>query len=43
MQKEGASEDAVKSAEDSVQQYTDKFIKLVDELLTKKEADIMTI
>jgi len=41
--KEGVSEDEVKSAEETVQKYTDKYSKAIDELLTKKEADIMTI
>ncbi|MFK7899949.1 MAG: ribosome recycling factor [Cyclobacteriaceae bacterium] len=41
--KEGASEDQVKSAEDTVQKLTDTYSKTIDELLVKKEADIMTI
>lgn len=41
--KEGASEDAIKGAEDSVQVLTDNYIKKVDALLQKKEQDIMTI
>lgn len=41
--KEGASEDMIKSAEESVQELTDKFIKKIDSLMEKKEQDIMTI
>lgn len=43
LQKEGASEDAVKSAEEKVQKLTDEFIAKIDELLTKKEAELMTV
>ncbi len=41
--KDGASEDMVKTAEDQVQSYTNKYITKVDELLVAKEEDIMTI
>ena len=41
--KEGAAEDAVKNAEDRVQKTTDTYIAEVEKLLSKKEADIMTI
>jgi len=41
--KEGASEDAVKDAEAKVQKATDSYIVRVDELVSKKEAEIMTI
>ena len=41
--KDGASEDAVKEAEAKVQKLTDAYIVKVDELLGKKEAEIMTI
>ena len=41
--KDGASEDEVKSAEDTVQLATDKFIKKIDELTELKEKEIMTI
>ncbi len=41
--KEGASEDAIKDAETKVQKLTDAYIVKVDELLSKKEAEIMTI
>ncbi len=40
---DGVAEDAVKAAEDKVQQFTDVHIKKIDELLTVKEKDIMTI
>ncbi|MFP4059345.1 MAG: ribosome recycling factor [Bacteroidales bacterium] len=43
MMKEGLEEDMEKDAEDSVQKLTDKYSGQVDELYTKKEADIMTI
>ena len=41
--KEGASEDDVKRAEDTVQQLTDKYIAKCDEAYAKKEAEIMTV
>jgi ribosome recycling factor len=41
--KDGASEDAVKSAEDKVQKITDSSIAEVDKILSKKESEIMTI
>ena len=41
--KEGASEDAVKSAEEKVQKTTDTYIAEVDKVLSKKESEIMTI
>ena len=43
LQKEGAPEDAVKRAEDQVQKLTDQFSAKIDELLAKKEADIMKV
>ncbi|MDX5478841.1 ribosome recycling factor [Fontibacter flavus] len=43
LQKEGASEDEVKRAEDTVQKLTDQYSTKVDELLVKKEAEIMTV
>lgn len=43
LQKEGASEDAVKDAEGKVQKLTDTFIAKIDEVLSKKEAEIMTV
>ncbi|KPQ10010.1 ribosome recycling factor [Algoriphagus sp. NF] len=43
LQKEGASEDEVKRAEDKVQKFTDQYSAKIDELLVKKEADIMKV
>ncbi len=43
LQKEGAPEDAIKMAEDKVQKLTDGFSVKVEELLAKKEAEIMTV
>ena len=43
LQKEGASEDAIKRAEDQVQKFTDNYSAKIDELLVKKEADIMKV
>ena len=41
--KEGAAEDSIKDAEIKVQKLTDSYIVKVDELLGKKETEIMTI
>ncbi|UZR95880.1 ribosome recycling factor [Chondrinema litorale] len=43
LQKDGASEDAVKKAETDVQELTDAYIKKVDDLVVVKENDIMTV
>ncbi len=43
LQKDGASEDAVKKAEDQVQKLTDQFSAKIEELLAKKEIDIMKV
>jgi ribosome recycling factor len=43
LQKEGTAEDAVRDAEGKVQKLTDNYIVKIDELLAKKEAEIMTI
>lgn len=43
LQKEGASEDAVKDAEAKVQKLTDAFVSKIDEVLSKKESEIMTV
>ncbi|TRX53726.1 ribosome recycling factor [Fulvivirga sp. M361] len=43
LQKEGASEDEVKRAEDQVQSLTDEHTKKIDEILSKKEEEIMTV
>ena len=41
--KEHVSEDAVKNAEIDVQVLTDKFIEKIEEMLHRKEEDIMTV
>jgi ribosome recycling factor len=41
--KDGAAEDSIKDAEAKVQKMTDSYISKVDELMSKKEAEIMTI
>lgn len=43
LQKDGAPEDAVKRAEDQVQKLTDQFSAKIEELLAKKELDIMKV
>lgn len=43
LQKEGASEDAIKAAEEKVQKITDEFIAKVEDLLSKKETELMTV
>ncbi len=43
LQKDGASEDQIKDAEASVQELTDQFTKKIEDLLAKKESDILTI
>ena len=43
LQKDGASEDAVKRAEDTVQEMTNKFVAKVDSIIDAKEKDIMTV
>ncbi|WP_439490678.1 ribosome recycling factor [Algoriphagus sp.] len=43
LQKEGAAEDEIKRAEDVVQKLTDQFSAKIDELLAKKEVDIMKV
>ena len=41
--KDGAPEDAIKSAEDDVQKLTDAYSKKMDDLLSHKESEIMTV
>ena len=41
--KDGASEDEIRSAEEEVQRITDTHVKKIEEILAKKEVDIMTI
>ncbi|MEB2781520.1 ribosome recycling factor [Algoriphagus persicinus] len=43
LQKDGASEDEIKRAEEVVQKLTDQFSTKIDELLAKKEVDIMKV
>lgn len=43
MKKDGLPEDMEKDGQDRVQKLTDKFIHRVDEMLEKKEKDIMTV
>ncbi len=43
LQKEGVSEDEVKRAEDKVQALTDEHTKKIDDILHKKEEEIMTV
>jgi ribosome recycling factor len=43
MEKNGLPEDSEKDAEDMAQKLTDKYYKKVEEILSKKEADIMTV
>ncbi len=43
LQKEGASEDEVKRAEEQVQKMTDKFSAQIDGLFDKKEEEIMKV
>ena len=40
---EGLSEDTEKEAEEEVQKVTDKFIKKIDEIVSAKEKDILTV
>lgn len=41
--KEGASEDDIKRAEEKVQTLTDEFSKKIDDILVKKEAEILKV
>jgi ribosome recycling factor len=41
--KEHVSEDEVKRGEQKIQDLTDEYIKHIDELLAKKEEEIMTV
>lgn len=43
LQKEGASEDEIKRAEEKVQAITDQHSKQIDEILESKEKEIMTV
>ena len=43
MKKDGLAEDLAKDAEESMQKLTDSYIAKIDELIKKKEADIMVV
>ena len=43
LQKDGLPEDMEKDAETEAQKLTDNFMKKIDELLERKEKDIMTV
>jgi ribosome recycling factor len=43
LQKEGASEDEVKRAEEKVQKLTDEFTTKLDHVMDKKEEELMTV
>ncbi len=43
LQKDGASEDTIKDAESTIQDLTNQYAKLIDEVFGKKEIEIMTI
>jgi ribosome recycling factor len=43
LQKKGVPEDDIKKAEIKVQEFTDSFVKKVDEVLVAKEKEIMTV
>ncbi|MCP3659792.1 MAG: ribosome recycling factor [Bacteroidetes bacterium] len=43
LQKDGASEDLIRDAEDDLQKKTDSFIKKIDDLLANKEKEIMEL
>lgn len=43
LQKDGAAEDDIKRAEDIVQKLTDQYSAKIDEILVKKEIDIMKV
>ena len=40
---ENLPEDAVRDAQDSIQKLTDKFIKIIDETVSEKEKEVMTV
>lgn len=43
LQKDGTAEDDIKRAEDIVQKFTDQYAAKIDEILIKKEVDIMKV
>jgi ribosome recycling factor len=40
---DGLSEDLAKDGEAEVQKLTDSYVKKIDDILAKKESDIMTV
>ena len=40
---ENMPEDAVRDAQDSVQKLTDKYIKIVDDTVSEKEKEVLTV
>ena len=40
---DGVSEDLIKNTEEEIQQLTDKYVKMCDEHLKVKEADILKV
>lgn len=40
---ENLPEDAVRDAQDSIQKLTDKYIKIIDETVSEKEKEVMTV
>ncbi len=43
LEKEGLAEDRAKNLEDQIQKLTDRYTAIIDDLLVRKEEDIMTI
>ena len=43
LKKEGVAEDEIKEAEEKIQKLTDNYINKIDEILEKKEKEILTI
>jgi ribosome recycling factor len=43
LQKDGASEDDIKKAEEKVQQFTNQFVEEIDKLTAIKEKEVMTV
>ena len=43
LKKDGASEDDIKKAEDKIQELTDKYSNKIDEIIKKKEEEILTV
>lgn len=43
LKKDGTSEDIIKDAEDTVQKFTDDFVKKVDAIISAKEVEVMKV